>query len=117
MVQSLATNLALFFGQYVNPIGIDHAGWKFYFLYEGFLLIQVSLNHPEPPYSWLTKLKLVTVIFFFIETRGATLEEISRTFDGEDAVEEVKVRALVGEKAELTEQVENVNRNETKATQ
>jgi hypothetical protein len=41
MIQSLATNLALFFGQYVNPIGIDNAGWKFYFLYEGFLLIQV----------------------------------------------------------------------------
>lgn len=43
MIQSLATNLALFFGQYVNPIGIDNAGWKFYFLYEGFLLIQVSI--------------------------------------------------------------------------
>ena len=33
-----------------------------------------------------------------METCGATLEEISRMFDGEDAVEEVKVRALVGEK-------------------
>lgn len=49
----------------------------------------------------------MTVIFFFIETRGATLEEISRTFDGEDAVEEVKVRALVTEKAEMAEHVEN----------
>lgn len=95
MVQSLATNLALFFGQYVNPIGIDNAGWKFYFFYEGFLLIQA-----------------VTVIFFFIETRGATLEEISRTFDGQDAVEEVKVRALAGEKEEIfdnVEHAENVN--------
>lgn len=41
MVQSLATNLALFFGQYVNPIGIDHAGWRYYFLYEGLLVVQV----------------------------------------------------------------------------
>jgi hypothetical protein len=47
MVQSLATNLALFFGQYVNPIGIGSAGWKFYFLYEGFLLIQVGFNDIE----------------------------------------------------------------------
>lgn len=45
--------------------------------------------------------------FFFIETKGATLEEISRTFDGEDAVEEMKVRALATEKADMVEQVEN----------
>jgi hypothetical protein len=44
MIQSLATNLALFFGQYVTPLGIDNAGWKFYFLYEGFLLIQVKIS-------------------------------------------------------------------------
>ena len=45
--------------------------------------------------------------FFFIETKGATLEEISRTFDGEDAVEEMKVRALATEKADMVDQVEN----------
>jgi len=54
-------------------------------------------------------LQLVTVYFFFIETKGATLEEISRTFDGEDAVEEMKVRSLATEKADMVEQVENVN--------
>ena len=48
MIQSLATNLALFFGQYVNPIGIGNAGWKFYFLYERFLLIPVSISNPNP---------------------------------------------------------------------
>ncbi len=47
--------------------------------------------------------------FFFIETKGATLEEISRTFDGEDAVEEMKVRALATEKADMEEQVENLD--------
>ncbi|KAE9369215.1 general substrate transporter [Stipitochalara longipes BDJ] len=93
MVQSLATNVMLFFNQYVNPIGIQHASWRYYFLFEATLLIQ-----------------LVTVYFFFIETKGATLEEISRTFDGEDAVEEVKVRALVSEKADMVEQVENLNK-------
>jgi hypothetical protein len=49
------------------------------------------------------------VYFFFIETKGATLEEISRTFDGQDAVEEMKVRALATEKAAMVEQVENLD--------
>jgi hypothetical protein len=52
----------------------------------------------------------VTVYFLFIETKGATLEEISRTFDGEDAVEEMKVRALAIEKADMVEQVEYLNK-------
>lgn len=47
--------------------------------------------------------------YFFIETKGATLEEISRTFDGEDAVEEMKVRALASEKADMVEQIENLD--------
>lgn len=42
MVQSFATNVMLFFNQYVNPIGIQHASWRYYFLFEGTLLIQVS---------------------------------------------------------------------------
>ena len=47
--------------------------------------------------------QLITVIFFFIETRGATLEEISRTFDGAEAVDEVKELALEVEKVEQFE--------------
>ena len=94
MVQSLATNLPLFFGQYVNPIGIDNAGWHFYFLYEAALVMQV-----------------VTVFFFFIETKGATLEEISRTFDGDQAVEEVKALAM---EKEAMDHVETVGDGEEK---
>ena len=72
-MQGLATNICLAISQYVIPIGIDAGSWKFYFFFEGWLLIQ-----------------FVTVYFFFIETRGATLEEINKTFDGADAVEEIK---------------------------
>ena len=62
--------------------------------------------------------KLGTVIFFLIKTKGATLEEVSRTFDGEDAVEEVKVvRALVGEKEQMFENVENVENVNQSAAQ
>ena len=48
--------------------------------------------------------------FFFIETKGATLEKNSRTFDGKDAVKEMKVRALATEKADMVEQVEYLNK-------
>lgn len=75
-MQGLATNICLAISQFVIPIGIDAGSWKFYFFFEGWLIIQ-----------------LVTVYFFFIETRGATLEEINRTFDGADAVEEIKQKA------------------------
>lgn len=52
MLQSFATNLALFFAQYVNPLGIEAGSWKFYFFYEGWIIIQA-----------------VVVYFFFIETK------------------------------------------------
>lgn len=76
-MQNIATYICLFLSQYLIPIGIDAGSWKFYFFFEGWLLIQ-----------------LVVVYFFFIETRGATLEEINKTFDGADAVEEIKQKAL-----------------------
>ena len=75
-MQGIATNVCLAISQYVIPIGIAAGSWKFYFFFEGWLVIQ-----------------LITVYFFFIETRGATLEEINKTFDGADAVEEIKVKA------------------------
>lgn len=52
---------------------------------------------------------MVTVYFFFVETRGATLEEIARTFDGEMAVEEIKEKALQIEKIEHVEEITNVS--------
>ncbi|KIM92559.1 hypothetical protein OIDMADRAFT_107106 [Oidiodendron maius Zn] len=82
-VLNLSISCALFFGQYVNPIGIERLGWKYYIFYEVWLVIE-----------------LIIVFFFFIETQGSTLEEISQTFDGKEAVENVKVLAL--EKANYT---------------
>jgi len=76
LMQNIATSACLFISQYCIPLGIAAGSWKFYFFFEGWLVIQ-----------------LFTVYFFFIETRGATLEEISKTFDGADAVEQVKMQA------------------------
>jgi hypothetical protein len=75
-LQGLTTNICLALSQYTIPLGIAAGSWKFYFFFEGWLLIQ-----------------FVTVYFFFIETRGATLEEISKTFDGAEAVDEFKAKA------------------------
>lgn len=75
-LQGLTTNICLFLSQYTIPLGIEAGSWRFYFFFEGWLIIQ-----------------FVTVYFFFIETRGATLEEISKTFDGADAVEDFKAKA------------------------
>lgn len=75
-LQGLTTNICLALSQYTIPLGIDAGSWKFYFFFEGWLIIQ-----------------FITVYFFFIETRGATLEEISKTFDGAHAVDEFKAKA------------------------
>jgi MFS family permease len=62
------TALSGVFNQYVNPIGIENLRWKFYFVYIVILVIEC-----------------LTIYLFFVETKGPTLEEIARLFDGEDA--------------------------------
>jgi hypothetical protein len=76
LMQNIATYVCLAISQYVIPLGIAAGSWRFYFFFEGWLVIQ-----------------LVTVFFCFPETRGATLEEINQTVDGSEAVEEIKVKA------------------------
>ncbi|KAJ5197727.1 uncharacterized protein N7498_006844 [Penicillium cinerascens] len=60
---------AAFFGNYVNPVGLANAGWKYYLLYD----------------CWLVVI-FVTIYFLFVESRNTTLEEISVIFDGDDAL-------------------------------
>jgi sugar porter (SP) family MFS transporter len=60
-------NIALVFNNFVNPIAFEALGWKYYIVYAVWLLFE-----------------LIFVYFFVIETKGHTLEEISRLFDGED---------------------------------
>ncbi|KAL1984688.1 hypothetical protein VTN96DRAFT_8814 [Rasamsonia emersonii] len=56
------------FNQYVNPIGLQHLAWRFYFVYIAILVVEC-----------------LCIYFLFVETKGPTLEEIARLFDGEDA--------------------------------
>lgn len=52
------------FGNYVNPIGLENIGWKYYI----YLCVWIAM-------IWLI------VYFFFPETQGPTLEELGLIFD------------------------------------
>lgn len=60
---------AVFFNQYINPIALDHLGWKYYIFY----------------CAWLG-VELAVVWWFYIETRNTPLEEIAKHFDGDAAI-------------------------------
>lgn len=85
------TALSGVFNQYVNPVGLQALAWKFYFVYIAVLVIEVT-----------------TIYFFYVETKGPTLEEIAILFDGEDS----HVGGLVTEipEKEKTAMVEHVQK-------
>jgi MFS family permease len=83
---SQMTSLAMvFFNTFVNPIALEAIDWKYYFV---FLAVLISM--------------VVSVWFWYPETRGLTLENVAWIFDGEQA--EVRVvsanEVLEGEKSD-----------------
>jgi len=70
MIMNLFIQIALTINQYVNPLGFDnlHPTWKFYTIYA----------------CWIF-LELIFVTVFYVETRGPTLEEVAKIFDGDEA--------------------------------
>ncbi|KAF2095312.1 general substrate transporter [Rhizodiscina lignyota] len=54
--------------QYINPVGVQNAGWKFYIFYDVFLVVI-----------------FVVVYFLWVETKNTPLEEIAKYFDGDEA--------------------------------
>ncbi|KAL1606713.1 hypothetical protein SLS60_004120 [Paraconiothyrium brasiliense] len=64
----MSTYVALFFNTFVNPIALDAIGWKYYVVF-AVLLLGIT----------------VTIWFFYPETKGHTLEEMTVVFDGADA--------------------------------
>ncbi|PNP84077.1 hypothetical protein FNYG_02765 [Fusarium nygamai] len=61
-----STKVASFFNQFVNPVGMDSLGRKYYPVYVGWLLVEIAV------FWWL-----------YPETKGYTLERIQEAF-GED---------------------------------
>ncbi|KKK22946.1 hexose transporter protein, partial [Aspergillus rambellii] len=62
-------DLSLWFNQYVNPIALEHIGWKYYLVYCLWLLFEFFV-----------------VWRFYIETKETPLEEIVQYFDGDSAI-------------------------------
>lgn len=73
-----SANTFLVFNQFCNPIALEAIAWKFYFVYIGTLAAMIP-----------------TIYFLFPETKGRTLEEIAKVFDGEAAETEVYRQASV----------------------
>jgi hypothetical protein len=72
MIMNMTVQAALAINGQVNPIPLDGVWkgqeWKLYCVYT----------------AWIA-FELVVVYFFFVETRGPTLEEVAKIFDGKDA--------------------------------
>ncbi|KAF9458482.1 hexose transporter [Collybia nuda] len=65
--------MAGFFNQFVNPIGINNAGWRYYISYCCFLAFEVCF-----------------VYFLFPETHGRTLEELAFLYEDDKVAEQQK---------------------------
>lgn len=57
------TKAVSFFNQFVNPIGMDSLGWKYYLVYVAWLVVEIAV-------FW----------FLFPETKGYTLERLQEAF-------------------------------------
>lgn len=69
-----ANKAASFFNQFVNPIGMDSLGWKYYLVYVVWLVVEVAVFY-----------------FLYPETRGHSLERMQEVFGEEvkdDGLEE-----------------------------
>ena len=94
-VYVLATKCAVFVNQYVNPVGLENIGWRYYIVYVAVLVVESFIA-----YGW------------FLETKGKALEEIAVIFDGESADvtrdSDIKSKGFGNELPTTLEQ-ENVN--------
>jgi hypothetical protein len=82
---------ALFFNQFVNGLALDALAWKYYIFYCVFLAFEIGII-----YFFIVETRYVeplTVILCFLwprylhQSRYTPMEEISKFFDGDDAVD------------------------------
>ncbi|KIP06118.1 hypothetical protein PHLGIDRAFT_128472 [Phlebiopsis gigantea 11061_1 CR5-6] len=66
-VYSFTLTLALIFNQYINPIALNALGWKYYIVYDCWLVFEI-----------------VFIYLYLVETKNRTLEETAALFDGEE---------------------------------
>ncbi|KAI9150116.1 Lactose permease [Paramyrothecium foliicola] len=78
-----STKAASFFNQFVNPIGMDRLGWKYYLVYVCWLLVEIAIFY-----------------FLYPETKGYTLERIQEAF-GENKLGEDREKGELHDKVNL----------------
>jgi Sugar (and other) transporter len=83
-IMFFSVNAALFFNNYVNPVALDAISWKYYLVYIGWLVVELAV-----------------VFLFYPETKGPTLEEMARIFDGDSAAVGDVDLDIVREKANI----------------
>lgn len=74
----LFLNVAMVVNTYGISVGIDAIGWKLYLVYIGWIVVE-----------------MVTIYFFFVETAGKTLEELSVIFNAKNPVKKSLEKASV----------------------
>ncbi|KAM0546482.1 hypothetical protein ACHAPJ_010840 [Fusarium lateritium] len=95
----VSTATAVFFNIFINPIALESIEWRYYLVYV-FILAAGG----------------VVIYFTFPETRGHSLEEISRIFDGKNAA--VPEEGVVADKvmaAGSTEHIDRVHSSQKKS--
>ncbi|KAJ4127424.1 hypothetical protein NW754_013611 [Fusarium falciforme] len=99
MIMNFFIQVALTIGNQTNPIALENLpnNWNFWCFYTVWIAVE-----------------LVFVYFFYIETKGPTLEEIARIFDGDDAnVAQVDYKDTEKQSViETSEHVRNTERND-----
>ena len=70
-VELFAIYGSLVIAAFVNPIGLENIGWRYYIVFCVFLVVFLAVTY-----------------FLFPETKGYSLEEIAVLFDGPNALEE-----------------------------
>jgi len=83
-----ATQVAVFFNIFVNPIALAAIAWKYY-IYILFVVLFITIT--------------ATIYFFYPDIRGYTLEEIARVFDGENAAVPLEGAVMDGVKKHQAE--------------
>ncbi|WQF77640.1 Putative major facilitator, sugar transporter, major facilitator superfamily [Colletotrichum destructivum] len=71
MIVNLTVQAALTLNNYANPYAFEHFEghtWKLYLIYTGWIFLELTF-----------------VYFFYVETKGPTLEELAKVIDGPDA--------------------------------
>ena len=74
-MQQVWSRLATFINTFVNPIGMDTIGWRYYIWYCVWLVVEG-----------------ITIYFIFPETSNRTLEELAFLFEGQEMQDRVEAR-------------------------